>query len=107
MPQATSEEWRVVEAPATDSVVPNSGVAVDSGGSSSSDSMARVGRRRTDVYTLEEVAAHNHKDDAWIVVDDIVYDMTPHLRHHEGWSGSGKVSTLIALVFTYGLKSAD
>ena len=54
------------------------------------------------VYTLEEVAQHAHKDDCWIVVHDIVYDMTPHVRNHEGWTGAGKISTLIALLAAMG-----
>mmetsp|Transcript_38913 Transcript_38913/g.98680 ORF Transcript_38913/g.98680 Transcript_38913/m.98680 type:complete len:154 (-) Transcript_38913:87-548(-) len=59
-------------------------------------------RRPWPVYTLEQVAEHNHKDDCWIVVDDKVYDMTPHVRNHEGWIGSGKISTLLAILSAMG-----
>jgi hypothetical protein len=54
------------------------------------------------VYTLANVAEHNHKDDCWIVVNDKVYDMTPHVQNHEGWMGSGKVSTLLAILSAMG-----
>eukprot|EP00965_Chrysotila_dentata_P227151 6195818-Pleurochrysis_carterae.AAC.2 len=53
-------------------------------------------------YTLDEVAAHNRKEDAWIVVNDKVYDLTPHLLNHEGWVNVGKVSTLLALLSSMG-----
>lgn len=54
------------------------------------------------VFCMEQVAEHNHKDDCWIVVDDKVYDMTPHVRNHEGWIGSGKISTLLAILSCMG-----
>ena len=58
-------------------------------------------------YTLDEVAGHNHKDDCWIVVNDKVYDMTPHVQNHEGWMGSGKVSTLLAILSAMGTDCTD
>ncbi|EOD08825.1 hypothetical protein EMIHUDRAFT_438232 [Emiliania huxleyi CCMP1516] len=54
------------------------------------------------VFTMAEVARHCYSDDAWIVVSDKVYDMTAHVQHHEGWVGSGKVSTLLALLSAMG-----
>ena len=80
------------------------------------------------VFTMAEVASHCYSDDAWIVVSDKallfayssgtacalhshhtrttrvaqVYDMTAHVQHHEGWVGSGKVSTLLALLSAMG-----
>eukprot|EP00315_Gephyrocapsa_oceanica_P025895 CAMPEP_0185466758 /NCGR_PEP_ID=MMETSP1365-20130426/96892_1 /TAXON_ID=38817 /ORGANISM="Gephyrocapsa oceanica, Strain RCC1303" /LENGTH=224 /DNA_ID=CAMNT_0028073495 /DNA_START=38 /DNA_END=713 /DNA_ORIENTATION=+ len=51
---------------------------------------------------MAEVARHCYSDDAWIVVSDKVYDMTAHVQHHEGWVGSGKVSTLLALLSAMG-----
>ena len=59
-------------------------------------------RRPWPVYTLEQVAEHRHKDDCWIVVSDKVYDMTPHVRNHEGWVATGKVSTLLAILSAMG-----
>lgn len=59
------------------------------------------------VYTLEEVATHNHKHDCWIVVDDAVYDMTPHVRNHDGWVNSGKISTLLAILSAMGSDCTD
>ena len=58
-------------------------------------------------YTLEQVAQHAHKDDCWIVVNDKVYDMTPHVRNHEGWIGSGKISTLLAILSAMGTDCTD
>ena len=63
--------------------------------------------RRAQAYTLEEVARHAHKDDCWIVVNDTVYDMTPHVANHEGWQASGKVSTLLAILSAMGTDCTD
>jgi len=51
---------------------------------------------------MEEVARHCRKDDAWIVVNDQVYDMTAHVLNHEGWTSSGKISTLLAILGAMG-----
>ena len=68
----------------------------------------KEGRDKTwPVYTLEEVGEHAHKDDCWIVVNDKVYDMTKHMETHEGWNGSGKVSTLVALLSAMGTDCTD
>lgn len=40
----------------------------------------------TKYYTLEEVAAHNKSDDAWMVLEGIVYDITDYLSAHPGGS---------------------
>ena len=36
------------------------------------------------LFTLEDVKAHNQKDDCWIVVSDKVYDITKFLSTHPG-----------------------
>lgn len=35
-------------------------------------------------YTLEEIASHNTRTDAWMVIDNIVYDVTDYLSEHPG-----------------------
>ena len=65
-------------------------------------SLPRFGERELPVYTLEEVARHNRSDDCWIVVHDIVYDMTAHCQNHEGWTNGSKQSTLIAVLSSMG-----
>ncbi|CAM9967839.1 unnamed protein product, partial [Laminaria digitata] len=35
-------------------------------------------------FTAAEVARHSTEDDAWIIVSDKVYDVTPYLGQHPG-----------------------
>lgn len=35
-------------------------------------------------FTLEEIAKHNKQDDAWIILDGNVYDVTSVLEWHPG-----------------------
>ena len=58
-------------------------------------------------YTLDEVARHCCWDDCWIVVHDAVYDMTPHVRQHEGWTNGSKQSTLLAILSAMGQDCTD
>jgi len=39
-------------------------------------------------YTLEEISKHDHKDSAWIIHDNKVYDCTPYLQDHPGGAES-------------------
>ncbi|KDO70318.1 hypothetical protein CISIN_1g041866mg, partial [Citrus sinensis] len=36
------------------------------------------------LYTMQEAAHHNTKDDCWIVVHNKVYDVTSYLDDHPG-----------------------
>lgn len=36
------------------------------------------------VFTFEEVAQHNSRDDAWIIYGDQVFDVTAYLDEHPG-----------------------
>lgn len=48
-------------------------------------------------YTLSEVLKHNKKTDAWLIIDDNVYDMTKWINKHPGgniiMNGAGKDAT--------------
>ena len=48
-----------------------------------------------------ELAEHTARDDAWIALEGIVYDITPHLNNHPGWDGAG-VSTVLAIMNVLG-----
>lgn len=72
--------------------------------SSCSDSatLPKFSDRVLPTYTLADVATHNTVDDCWIVVHDVVYDMTAHVKNHEGWVNGSKQSTLLAVLSAMG-----
>ncbi len=48
------------------------------------------------VYTMEEVAKHDNKDDCWFVIDGKVYDVTEYTKHPGGdavFEGCGQDAT--------------
>lgn len=53
-------------------------------------------------FTLAEIAKHNSKDDAWIVVNSKVYDITGFVQAHHGWELGGGVSTLLSILRNLG-----
>jgi hypothetical protein len=50
------------------------------------------------IITLDEVAKHATRDDAWMVVDGVVYDITPHVKKHPGWTDPAKSTTVVAIM---------
>ena len=45
-------------------------------------------------YSIEEVAFHNNENDAWIIINNDVYDITDFLDEHPG----GKMILMSILV---------
>lgn len=43
-----------------------------------------VSANKDEVYSMEEVKKHNHKNDCWVVVDNVVYNVTYFLKDHPG-----------------------
>lgn len=39
---------------------------------------------QTTEYTLEEVSKHNTTQSCWVIVDDLVYDVTDFINNHPG-----------------------
>jgi nitrate reductase (NAD(P)H) len=57
--------------------------------------------------TLDEVAKHAARDDAWIAVDGYVYDITPHAAHHPGWKDPAKSTTVVAIMAYIGKEATQ
>jgi len=36
------------------------------------------------IYTFDEIARHNNANDLWIVINDVVYDITAFYKEHPG-----------------------
>ncbi|GJP37472.1 hypothetical protein CLOM_g12855 [Closterium sp. NIES-68] len=56
------------------------GKSQDAGHNSSSAKEAKP----TKVYSKEEVAAHNKRDDCWVIIKNKVYDLTSYVDEHPG-----------------------
>ena len=52
--------------------------------SSSSTSTIEQHWQQLPEYTLKEVSMHDTRSDCWLVVDDLVYNVSDMLRHHPG-----------------------
>ncbi len=46
----------------------------------------------TTLYSIKEVRKHNTAGDVWIVLDGMVFDVTPFLHTHPGGMGTLMVS---------------
>mmetsp|Transcript_13821 Transcript_13821/g.37081 ORF Transcript_13821/g.37081 Transcript_13821/m.37081 type:complete len:176 (+) Transcript_13821:2333-2860(+) len=57
--------------------------------------------RKDRLIPADELALHRSRDDAWISVDGIVYDITPHIKNHYGWR-DGPVTTVVAIMNALG-----
>ena len=62
---------------------------------------------RTTAYTLADVRKHNTKEDGWIVVDGIVYDITNFAKNHPGWTAGGMTSTALAIEHALGTECSE
>ncbi len=52
----------------------------------------------TPTYSMVDVVKHATKDDCWMVMDSVVYDMTSYKTHPGGdgiWNGCGKDATAL------------
>ncbi|EIE24572.1 cytochrome b5 [Coccomyxa subellipsoidea C-169] len=58
-------------------------------------------------FTLEEVSKHNKKEDAWIVVNGKVYDITAHIMNHPGWECACGISTVLAIMRVLGTDCSE
>eukprot|EP00171_Calliarthron_tuberculosum_P015063 IDg15063t1 len=63
-----------------------------------------IQRQRAQPITIEEVASHKSRTDAWMIIDGTVYDVTPYLEYHPGgipimMSGAGKDATALVLKY--------
>ena len=46
--------------------------------------MSKLPQQQFGKFTLDDVAKHNKKDDAWMVVRGRVYNVTPYMKFHPG-----------------------
>ena len=56
-----------------------------------------IGGKKNIKFTMDEVSKHNKKNDAWLVINNKVYDVTNWIPHHPGgiviMKGIGKDAT--------------
>ena len=88
--------------PASHTGSQDDGKNLDAPAPASAAAVPRASDRALPTYTLAEVAEHARVDDCWIVVHDVVYDMTAHCLNHEGWTLGAKQSTLLAVLSAMG-----
>ena len=63
---------------------------------------SRKAQRNSRIIAEDELQKHRSRSDAWIAVDGLVFDITPHLVNHPGWRTAGQVSTVMAIMDTLG-----
>jgi len=53
-------------------------------------------------YSLCEVQRHAAPNDAWVIVDGFVYNITDHVLNHPGWKCGCAVSELLTVINSLG-----
>lgn len=62
------------------------------------------GKQIFKTFSISEVKQHNKTTDAYIIVDQYVYDITNHVLNHPGWTCGCSVSELLAILRNLGMK---
>jgi len=84
---------------------------IQNGGNNQNNQTKNTNRKNTinEKYKLNEVAKHNSRSDAWIIIDNNVYDITNWIDKHPGGNiimrGVGKNATELFITFGHSEKA--